>query len=80
MSDKRSQLSEFVIRSLGTPELAGSDDIFEVGGATSLFSVELVIFIEDTLGVPLSDEDLERENFSTINAMTDMIERNLATP
>ncbi|MCL1593814.1 MAG: phosphopantetheine-binding protein [Actinomycetia bacterium] len=80
LTDKRAQLREFVTRSLGTPNLAGDDDIFEVGGATSLFSVELVIFIEDSLGVPLADDDLERDNFATINAMAAMIDRKHATP
>ncbi len=71
----KNQLQEFVVRSLGKPDLADSDDIFEVGEATSLYSMELVLFIEEKLGIPLDDDDLERDNFSTIDAMGSLIER-----
>lgn len=71
----KNQLQEFVVRSLGKPDLAGSDDIFEVGEATSLYSMELVLFIEEKLGIPLDDDDLQRDNFSTIDAMASLIER-----
>ena len=71
----KNQLQEFVVRSLGKPDLAGGDDIFEVGEATSLYSMELVLFIEEKLGIPLDDDDLQRDNFSTIDAMASLIER-----
>ena len=74
------QLRLFVVSSLGNPDLTDSDDIFEVGNATSLFSMELLIFIEESLGIPLDDHDLQRKNFSTIIGMTKMIERKLESP
>lgn len=77
--DAKKQLREFVVRSLGKPDLTESDDIFEVGEATSLYSMELVLFIEEKLGIPLDDDDLERDNFATIGAMSDLIERKRAT-
>lgn len=76
-SEARTQLEDFVVRSLGKPGLTGSDNIFEVGEATSLYSMELVLFIEEKLGIPLEDEDLERDNFATIDAMGKMIEGKL---
>jgi methoxymalonate biosynthesis acyl carrier protein len=66
-----------VVRSLGKPDLTDDDDIFEVGEATSLFSMELVLFIEEKLAVPLDDDDLVRENFATLDAMGQMINRKL---
>jgi acyl carrier protein len=76
----RERLRQFVVNSLGNPNLTDSDDIFEVGNATSLFSLELLIFIEESLGIPLDDDDLQRENFSTIMGMTKMIERKIESP
>jgi acyl carrier protein len=75
IADAKTQLREFVVRSLGKPNLTESDDIFEVGEATSLYSMELVLFIEEKLGIPLDDDDLERDNFATIGAMAGLIER-----
>ena len=77
VDEAHTRLRQFVVDSLGMPDLQNQDDIFEIGHATSLFSMQLVIFIEEELGVPLDDEDLQRENFSTISAMTKMIERKL---
>ena len=76
----RERLRQFVVNSLGNQNLTDSDDIFEVGNATSLFTMELLIFIEESLGIPLDDDDLQRENFSTIMGMTKMIERKIEAP
>jgi acyl carrier protein len=78
-TDPRTRIRQFVVESLGVPDLRDSDDVFEIGHATSLFSVQLVMFIEEELGVPLDDEDLQRENFCTISAISEMIDRKLDT-
>ena len=77
VGDSRLRIREFVTRSLKMP-LADSADIFEVGGASSLFTVELVLFVEETLGAELQDDDLERANFCTIDAIVTLIERKQA--
>lgn len=73
--DDLKRLRAFVLRSLRPARLTDYDDIFEVGGATSLFAMELVLFIEETLGLVLEDEDLERDNFSSIAALAAMVAR-----
>lgn len=80
VEDAKTQLQRFVIGSLGKPDLANSDDIFTVGEASSLYSMELVLFMEEKLGIPLDDDDLQRDNFSTIDAMAGLIERKSQTP
>ena len=57
VGEATAQLQEFVLRSLGKPDLTGRDDI-AVGEASSLYSMELVLFIEEKLGIPLDDDDL----------------------
>jgi len=42
--------------------------------------VELVLFFEETLGIPLDDEDLARDNFATIDAMGRLIAWKLGKP
>ena len=76
-ADKQGRLRAFVVRSLGKPDLTDDDDIFEVGEANSLYSMELVLFIEEKLAVPLDDDDLVRENFATLDAMGQMVNRKL---
>jgi len=72
------RIREYIISALRNPGLGDEDDIFEVGGASSLFAAELVVFVEETLGVALEDDDLVRENFATIAAVTRLAERQLA--
>ena len=72
-SDAADQLRGFLHGSLGK-SIGDEDDVFQVGGATSLFAMELVLFIEESLGVALEDDDLKRENFSTLNAMMRMVD------
>ncbi len=73
----QAQLREFVRGSLAKPHLTDQDDIFEVGEAPSLFSMELVLFIEEKLGIPLDDDDLTPTNFATMTAMGRLIDHKL---
>ena len=68
------RIREYVTGALRNPGLADDEDIFEVGGASSLFAAELVVFVEDALGAQLEDEDLVRENFATIAALARLAE------
>jgi acyl carrier protein len=76
--DVRLQIRDYVTTALRRPDLADDDDIFDVGGASSLFAAELVVFIEDRLGAELEDDDLIRENFATIDALSRLIARRAA--
>lgn len=74
-NDTRARVREFVTRALCSATLGDGDDIFRVGGATSLFAMELVMFIEKQFGIVLDDDDLERANFATIDALTTLVDR-----
>ena len=73
--DALERLGHFVRASLSKPELHTEDNIFTVGEASSLYSMELVMFIEDDLGYRLDDADLERDHFETIGAMARLVDR-----
>jgi acyl carrier protein len=77
MSNARDQLRDFLAGSLGRT-LSDDDDIFVVGGATSLIAFQLVMFIESNFDVTLADTDLVRDNFTTIGVMGNLVERKLA--
>ncbi len=67
-------LRRFLHKALGK-SLSEGDDIFLVGGAKSLFAMELVMFIEESFQIVLDDSDLERGNFNTIDAMVRLVDR-----
>ena len=48
-----------------------SDNIFEMGYVNSLFAMKLVNFIEDEYDIIIENDELNLENFSSINAITE---------
>ena len=50
-------------------------DIFALGLVNSLFAMQLVSYVEKEFGITVEEEDLEIENFSTINAIAALVER-----
>ncbi len=66
----RTQLREFVERRFAGIELTDDLDIFSLGLANSLFSMELVLFLERLIQRQVPSEELSLDNFRTIDAMT----------
>jgi len=46
------------------------DDIFELGLVDSLFGLQLVNFVEQTFGIEVEGDDLDLDNFCSIDALT----------
>jgi methoxymalonate biosynthesis acyl carrier protein len=51
------------------------DDIFKLGLVNSLFALELVVFLENTFGLQVENEDLNLENFNQINNIEKFVQR-----
>jgi acyl carrier protein len=58
----------FLLKSIHIPELDDDDDLFELGIVNSLFAVQLMTFIEKTFGLDVEMDDLDIENFKSLNA------------
>jgi methoxymalonate biosynthesis acyl carrier protein len=67
MDDRLSAIKAFVAKHLGGIEVADDEDFFASGHVNSLFAVQIVMFVENTLGVPVIDDDLDIANFSTVD-------------
>ncbi|MFI6225937.1 acyl carrier protein [Micromonospora echinospora] len=71
-------IHEFLARRFPQREIGTSDDIFAQGFVNSLFAMELVMFIERTFGVTIPNDLLRLDNFRSVAAMTDLLEKKLA--
>ena len=49
-------------------------DLFEAGLLDSLAIIEMLLQIEEKLGIKLQPTDLEREDMSTVNKLTEFLE------
>lgn len=50
-------------------------DLFATGGLSSLFAMELVVYLEKSFDVVIMGTDLRLDNFRTVRAMTAMVRR-----
>ncbi|WP_197522918.1 acyl carrier protein [Actinokineospora pegani] len=58
---------------LTTAELRDEDNIFEKGFVTSIFAMQLLVFIESTFDVTVPDDHITLRNFSSVELMTGMV-------
>jgi methoxymalonate biosynthesis acyl carrier protein len=74
----RAKVREFVSRFVRGHELGDAEDIFATGFVNSMFAMQLVQFVEQTFGVACESEDLELDNFRSIDALTAFVQRKLS--
>jgi len=63
-------VKDFILSSIAIPQLGDDDDLFESGIVNSLFAVQLMTFIEKTFAIDMGVDDLDIENFKSLNATT----------
>lgn len=69
------RIHSFVQHALRDPDLPADRDIFESGAVSSLFAMELVTFLEGTFAITIETEDLELDNFRTVERMAGLVAR-----
>jgi acyl carrier protein len=73
--DNQERIRRFLCGFFRTDELRNQDDIFALGFVNSLFGMQLVLYIEQEFNLTVEDEDLEIENFNTIDHIDEFISR-----
>ncbi len=71
----RATMRAFVGRFVRGHELADGEDIFATGFVNSMFAMQLVQFVEQAFGITCDSEDLEIDNFRSIDALTAFVLR-----
>ncbi|PMB15527.1 D-alanyl carrier protein [Fischerella thermalis CCMEE 5205] len=78
MNEIQIKLKTFLDKFFGSHDLQPDEDIFALGFVNSMFAMQLVLFVEQEFQIAIENEDLEFENFRTINSITNLIERKTA--
>jgi methoxymalonate biosynthesis acyl carrier protein len=73
--DIKQQVREFVSRFVRGHDLGDGEDIFATGFVNSMFAMQLVQFVETTFGVTVESDDLDIDNFRSIDAIAALVER-----
>lgn len=74
----KTKTKEFMSKFFQNHDLKDDDDIFALGFVNSLFAMQLVMFVEKEFDMTVDDEDLNIDNFRTLNAIAALVERKSA--
>ena len=75
MNEIKTKIKAFLSRFFGNHDLQPDEDIFALGFVNSMFAMQLVLFVEQEFQITIENEDLEFENFRTINSIGNLVER-----
>jgi acyl carrier protein len=75
MDETQGKIKEFLSRFFKNHDLQPGEDIFALGFVNSLLAMQLVAFVEKEFGVTVGDEDLDLDNFRTIQAIANLVAR-----
>jgi methoxymalonate biosynthesis acyl carrier protein len=75
MEETKARIKNFFSRFFNTEKLRDEDDVFQLGFVNSMFAMQLVAFIEKEFCIVVEDEDLDIENFNSVDALARFIER-----
>jgi acyl carrier protein len=71
----KDKVRAFVARFFRGHELQDGEDMFATGYVNSMFAMQLVQFVEGDFGVAVESDDLELDNFRSIDAITALVQR-----
>ena len=71
----KAEIKQFLAQFFQNYDLQDDEDIFALGFVNSLFAMQLVLFVEKSFDISIENEDLDLDNFRTINALTRLIQR-----
>jgi methoxymalonate biosynthesis acyl carrier protein len=55
--------------------VAADEDLFRSGLVSSMFAMQLVVFLEESYGIAIVGPELKFDNFRTVQAMTRLVLR-----
>ena len=78
MEESKDKIRAFLSMFTRDHDLKDGDDIFSLGLVNSLLAMQLVAFVEKEFDVAVGDEDLDIENFRSVEAIADFVGRKSA--
>jgi len=75
--DIKDKIKAFLAQFISNLNFPEDEDLFASGLVNSLFAMQLVLFVEKEFQFKVENEDLDYDNFRTLNAITRFIERKM---
>jgi methoxymalonate biosynthesis acyl carrier protein len=74
----QTRVRQFVRDHVEHDDFADDDDLFATGLVSSLFAVQIVMWVERTFGATVGPSDLDIDNFATVEAIAGFVRRKRA--
>ena len=74
MEENKTKIRAFLLQYIRNEQLQDDEDIFATGAVNSLFAMQLVLFVENEFGIKIEGDDLNLDNFRSIQALATFIE------
>ncbi|HEY7316611.1 MAG TPA: phosphopantetheine-binding protein [Candidatus Binatia bacterium] len=68
-------VKRFILSAIDITNLNDDDNLFDSGIVNSLFAIQLMTFIEKTFAIEVAMDDLDMENFKSLNATAAFVVR-----
>ncbi|MCP4602785.1 MAG: acyl carrier protein [Proteobacteria bacterium] len=69
----KEKIAELVCRHAGISAISNDERYFDSGLVTSMFALQIVMFVEKEFGLTLDDDDLNIQNFASIDAIAQFV-------
>jgi methoxymalonate biosynthesis acyl carrier protein len=73
ISNMKKDITDYVLLNANDKNIDEHVPIFELGYVNSLFAIELMCFLEQNFAIKITTDDLEMNNFRTINTICDFV-------
>ena len=72
--NSKTKIRSFLETFIQDDDFSDEDDIFALGLVNSLMAMQLVLFLEKEFSLKFSNEDLNLQNFRSIDSMAGLLE------
>lgn len=75
MEDTKKKIRNFLTGFFNSAQVRDDQDFFALGFVNSLFAMQLVLFVEKEFSITVDNDDLNIDNFKSVDAIANLIER-----
>lgn len=73
----KKRIREFISKYMESDAFGDDEDLFKTGYVNSLFAMELVTFAEKYFQIMIEDDELNMDNFRSVDAIASLVSRKL---
>ncbi len=78
MEEIKQSIQAFLARAMSNTKIGDDDNIFELGLVHSLFTMQMILFIEAKFGIELEPETMTPDDIASVNRIAALVASHLS--